>query len=167
MNPTNTNKGGWPASDMYKFLNDSSLNGESGKELSIINSLPPELKSVIIDTITVSGRGSEDTVEYFTSPEDKLYLLAPKEIYSDWSNQYDTASDKTRQLDYYSIKSVTTNSYTNAIKKDSAGTTAYWWWLRSASSNTYSLFYRVYSNGDCSIVFAANTRGVSPAFRIG
>ena len=168
MNSINTNKGGWPGSDMYKFLNDNSLNGESGKELSIINSLPPELKNVIIDTKTVSGSGKEnEDPEYFTSKTDKLYLLAPKEIYSDWSNQYDKAKDKTRQLDYYKIKGVTTNrkDWNGAIKKDSAGT-AKNWWLRSAYSYNYKSFYYIYGSGDWNGYDANYANGVSPAFRL-
>ena len=148
------NKDGWPKSQMKTFIDND-----------IYNSLPKELKSAIITTETVSGHGSED-VNNFTSP-DKLYLLVPKEIYSDWSNQYDTARDKTRQLDYYKIKGVTTSSYEAAIKKDSAGTAA-WWWLRSSSSNTANGFGVVGTNGDWSGDAGAGTAaGVSPAFRIG
>ena len=162
MNDTATNKGGWPASAMYKFLNDESDSS------SIINLLPKELKNVIKPTITVSGRGSKDTVEYFTSPEDKLYLLAPKEIYSDWSDQYDSAKDSTRQLDYYKIKGVTTNrkDWNGAIKKDSAGT-AKWWWLRCAYSYSSDSFYFALGTGYWNYNYANITRGVSPAFRIG
>ena len=82
MKTSNTNIGGWPGSAMHPFLNDENLDGLNGKELSIMKALPDDLKSVIIDTKTVSGSGYEDTGN-FTSP-DKLYLLAPKEIYSDW-----------------------------------------------------------------------------------
>ena len=157
------NKGGWPASAMYKFLNDKSDSS------SIINLLPKELKNVIKPTITVSGRGSEDTVEYITSPDDKLdklYLLAPKEIYSDFSSEYDSAADLTRQLDYYKIKGVTTNSVDGAIKKDSAGSRSSWW-LRSARSSNYNGFYTVRNNGYWDGYIARNAVGVSPAFRIG
>ena len=163
MNPTDTNKGGWPASAMYKFLNDESDSS------SIINLLPKELKNVIKPTITVSGRGSEDTVEYITSPDDKLdklYLLAPKEIYSDFSNEYDSAADLTRQLDYYKIKGVTTNSVDGAIKKDSAGSRSSWW-LRSANFYTNTSFCNVYNEGYWNGEGAYNAYGVSPAFRIG
>ena len=152
------NKDGWPASAMYKFLNDESDSS------SIINLLPKELKNVIKPTITVSGRGSEDTVEYFTST-DKLYLLAPKEIYSDWSNPYDTAKNKTRQLDYYKKIGVTADSYDGAIKKNNGSDD--WWWLRSAISYYNRNFYIVYINGNRSSYSAYYTCGVSPAFRIG
>ena len=153
------NKDGWPASAMYKFLNDESDSS------SIINLLPKELKNVIKPTITVSGHGSEDT-NHITSPEDKLYLLAPKEIYSDWSNDYDSAADLTRQLDYYKIKGVTTSNKNGAIKKNSEGTDALWW-LRSACSSNIYIFYFVYDTGDWNTGNADFTFGVSPAFRIG
>ena len=145
------NKDGWIKSQMKMFIDND-----------IYNSLPEELRNVIIDTKTVSGHGKEDT-NNITSPEDKLdklYLLSPKEIYSDWSDQYDTARDKTRQLDYYNIKSVTTNSYA-AAKKNS------WWWLRCATSSYGSNFYAVNSNGGWGHGGANSKFGVSPAFRIG
>ncbi len=148
------NKDGWPGSQMKIFIDND-----------IYNSLPDDLKGVIITTETVSGNGSEDA-KYFTSPEDKLYLLAPKEIYSNWSHRYDKASDKTRQLDYYKIKGVTTNSRDGAIKKNSEGTDA-WWWLRSAYSGNNNSFYSVNDYGVWNNSRAGNTYGVSPAFRIG
>ena len=158
------NKDGWPASAMYKFLNDESDSS------SIINLLPKKLKNVIKPTITVSGRGSEDTVEYFTST-DKLYLLSTAEVWAqgtdnEINSDIDTARDKTRQLDHYNSKGVTTSSKDGAIKKNSEGTDA-WWWLRSAYSNNGNTFYFVYSNGDWIATGANRTLGVSPAFRIG
>ena len=147
------NKDGWPKSQMKTFIDND-----------IYNSLPKELKSAIITTETVSGHGSEDA-NNFTST-DKLYLLAPKEIYSDWSNQYDTARDKTRQLDYYKIKGVTTSSKDGAIKKDSTGSASYWW-LRSSSSNTPNGFGTITANGGWGDTGANTAIGVSPAFRIG
>ena len=146
------NKDGWPKSQMKTFVDND-----------IYNSLPNELKNVIVDTKTVSSHGSEDT-DNFTS-SDKLYLLAPKEIYSNWSNQYDSARDNTRQLDYYNSKSVTTSSYASAIKNNSTGSASYWW-LRCATSISDYYFYNVYSNGSWDNGTADTTRGVSPAFRL-
>ena len=157
MNPTSVNKGGWPASNMYKFLNDE------GDVNSLINALPIELKNVITTTKTISGYGKEDTSN-FTSI-DKLYLLAPKEIYKDWSNQNDTAKDKNRQLDYYKKVGTTINNYDSAYKlKDSS---SYHWWLRNADSNTNNKFYYINSVGSAASVSANSKWGVSPAFRIG
>ena len=152
MNDTSTNVGGWPASGMYTFVNND-----------IYNALPSELRNAIIDTTVVSGHGSEDTAN-FTST-DKLYLLALKEIYTDWSISYDTAKDLTRTLDYYTAQGVTTSSYSGAIKKK--GTSASWWWLRSINSIGNSSFYYVDSNGWGAIGTPNGTNGVAPAFRIG
>ena len=152
MNDTDTNKGGWPASSLREYIKND-----------IYNALPGDLKGVIKETITVSGHGSDDT-DIFTS-KDKLYLLAPKEIYADWSYDYDTGKDKTRQLDYYKNNEVTTTNRSRAIKKNN-GSDA-WWWLRSAYSNNRYYFYVVSKSGDWYNYYANYTHGVSPAFRIG
>ncbi len=153
MNDTNTNVGGWPATLMRTFVNND-----------IYNAIPSEIKNAIIDTTVVSGHGSTTGEENFTST-DKLYLLAPKEIYTNWSNSYDTAKDLTRTLDYYTNIGVTTSNYNAAIKKDR--TSALYWWLRTAYSNNNDIFYTVNNLGNWSNYTATAANGVSPAFRIG
>ncbi len=152
MNSTNTNVGGWPASSMYTFVNTD-----------IYNAIPDEIKNAIIDTTAVSGHGKSDTAS-FTST-DKLYLLAPKEIYTDWANSYDTAKDLTRTLDYYKNLGTSTSNYSGAIKKN--GTSAAWWWLRAANSTNHNGFYGVNGIGDWSYDNSSNSNGVAPAFRLG
>ena len=155
MNDTQTNVGGWPATSMRTFVNND-----------IYNSLPSELKNAIIDTTVVSSHGSGDTSN-FTST-DKLYLLAPKEIYTDFSDSYDTAKDLTRILDYYKNVGVTNNNYSGAIKKK--GTDNYFWWLRAAYyTRDYSTFYNIHHVGawKSSILASNSNGGVSPAFRLG
>ncbi|UKI57518.1 MAG: hypothetical protein L6V81_09435 [Clostridium sp.] len=107
MNDTATNVGGWPASSMYTFVNND-----------IYNSLPYIFKkSRIIDTTVISGHRSTSGEENFTST-DKLYLLTPKEIYSDYPGSSDTAHDFTRTLDYYISIGSSVNKYIKgAIKK--------------------------------------------------
>ena len=162
MNPSGTYKGvqydygwnldGWPASSMYTFVNND-----------IYNAIPSEIKNTIIDTTVVSGHGKSDTENFIST--DKLYLLAPKEVYTDWSNNYDTAKDLTRALDYYKNLGTSTSNYSGAIKKK--GTSAEWWWLHAATSvGSYSFFY-VNGGGKLRDNAARGTRGVSPAFRIG
>ena len=111
--------------------------------------------------------GSEDT-ENFTST-DKLYLLAPGEVWSDWKTisdaQYDTTKNLTRTLDYYTAQGVTTSNYSGAIKKN--GTNAYIWCLRTPHSITYNSFFVVNYTGGWTLYSAHDTNGVSPAFRIG
>ena len=148
MNDNDTNNGGWPATSMRTFVNND-----------IYNLLPSEIKNAIIDTTVVSGHGSEDTAN-FTST-DKLYLLAPKEIYTDFDDTDDAAKDLTRTLDYYTNIGVTTSSYSGAIKEKS------YWWLRAATSRVSNGFLRVGNFGGWSAGFANYPYGVAPAFRIG
>jgi len=145
------NVGGWPNTSMRTFVNND-----------IYNSLPSDLKNGIIDTTVVSSHGSKDSSN-FTSTN-KLYLLAPKEIYSDFNSEYDTAKDLTRQLDYYKNEGVTRSNYSKAIKMYDS--TAKWWWLRSADSGSDYGFYFIGSGGDWTASNASNVIGVSPAFRI-
>ena len=159
MNDTGTNVGGWPATSMRTFVNND-----------IYNAMPDEIKNAIIDTAVVSGFGPDDTAN-FTST-DKLYLLAPGEVYSDWKTitingepLYDTAKNLTRTLDYYKNLGVTTINSSGAGKKN--GTYDSYWWLRTATAITGSYFYDVSNNGDWSNYDANYTGGVAPAFRIG
>ena len=153
------NVDGWPASSMYTFVNND-----------IYNSLPSDLKNAIIDTTVVSSHGKSDTTN-FTST-DKLYLLAPREIYSDWKTNtsnseasYDTARELTRTLDYYTAGGVTISNCSGTIKKN--GTSAAIWWLRSARSDYSDAFYYVGGSGYWAINNAKVTYGVAPAFRLG
>ena len=152
MNVGDTNVGGWPASEMYTFVNSD-----------IYNAMPIELKNAIIDTTVVSGHGPDDA-ENFTST-DKLYLLSPKEIYNDFDEDVDTARDVTRTLDYYENLETSTSDYSGAIKKN--GTSASYWWLRSVDSSTGNIFYVVDNYGEWRSGTASYTDGVSPAFRLG
>lgn len=157
MNSSSTNVGGWRDSEMWTYANGA-----------FFNNLPEDLRNVIKDTKVVSGHGSNDTSNFPST--DKIYLLSAHEVYEDGtSNQissYDKAWDKTRQLDYYKIKGVTTNSYSSAIKKDINGNDSIWWLRAAYSSNNYS-FLSVGSSGTWGITAPYTTRGFAPAFRIG
>ena len=153
MNSTSTNVGGWQESSMREYLNDN-----------IYNSLDNELKKVISKVAIRSGHGNTSGEKDFIT-EDYLYLLSTAEVWKD-GDHADAARDKTRQLDYYNSKGVTTSSYAAAIKKDSTGTAAEWW-LRSASSDFDFVFYYSWDNGAMSDTNADYSSGVSPAFRIG
>ena len=160
MNDTDTNVGGWPATSMRTFVNND-----------IYNALPSKLREAIIDTVTVSGHGSTNGESNFTST-DKLYLLAPGEVWSDWKTNtsdsgpsYDTAKNLTRTLDYYTAQGVTLSNYSGVIKKN--GSSAYYWWLRSATSRNNISFYIAFHGGSWYSINASFAYGVSPAFRLG
>ncbi len=151
MNNTNTNVGGWPATNMRTFVN------------YIYNAIPSEIKNAIIDTTVVSGHGKSDT-ENFTSTN-KLYLLSTAEVWAQRSSNtidYDTSRDVTRQLDYYKNLGTSTTNRSGAVKKS-----GYAWWLRVANSSDNNNFYRVNNRGDWSNNNASTINGVSPAFRLG
>ena len=149
MNSTDTNVGGWPASEMRTYVNGT-----------VYNALPSDLQNVIVETTVVSGHDETSGETNFTS-SDKLYLLSTKEV-SDSS--YDTSSAETRQLDYYKNKGVTTSNCSEAIKQyNGSGSTL---WLRTAYSYK-ATFYAILGNGDCHFSTGATAiNGVSPAFRI-
>ena len=157
MNSTNTNVGGWPATAMRTYANGD-----------FYNKLPAELRKVIIDTKVISGHGSTSGETNFTST-DKIYLLSAHEVWEDGtSNQvstYDTAWDKTRQLDYYANLGVTTSNYSGAIKKNNGSNSN--WWLRAARSDYYDTFLFLNNIGDWGDYGANISNGFAPAFRIG
>ena len=162
MNPSGTykgtqydygwNKDGWPATSMRTFVNND-----------IYNAIPSEIKNAIIDTTVVSGHGSTSGETNFIST-DKLYLLSPKEIYTNFSGN-DTAKDLTRTLDYYTSIGVTESNYSGAIKKN--GTSADYWWLRVANSNSTYSFHCVIGIGYYNHFNAYYSYGIAPAFRLG
>ena len=160
MNSSDTNKDGWPGSELYQKLNPK--NGDTTNSV-IYNALPEDLKQVIVDTKVISSHGSNDSTN-FTSI-DKLYLLATKEIWgkdgtSDTIND-DTSDNQTRQLDYYKSIGVTTNNHSGAMKPDRI------WWTRSATTLYSYDFYIVNAFGYRNCFYANHTYGVAPAFRVG
>ena len=159
MNSSDTNKDGWPGSELYQKLNPK--NGDTTNSV-IYNALPEDLKQVIVDTKVISSHGSDDSTN-FTSI-DKLYLLATKEIWgkdgtSDTIND-DTSDNQTRQLDYYKSIGVTTNNHIGAAKNRI-------WWTRSATTLYSYDFYIVNAFGYRNCFYANHTYGVAPAFRVG
>ena len=162
MNSTNTNVGGWSATEMRTYANEEFL-----------KKLPSDLQNVIAKTKVVSGHGSDDKNNKRTDgnweSEDKIYLLSAHEVWEDGtSNQVSnavTAYDNTRQLDYYKNIGVTTINYSSIIKKYAGSDST--WWLRVARSNTASNFLVVINSGDWNRYDAYSTYGFAPAFRIG
>ncbi|MBP3920273.1 MAG: hypothetical protein J6D28_01780, partial [Bacilli bacterium] len=168
MNPYNNNgntngdgsKGGWQYSEMRTYLNGSEDGTISG---IIYEALPENLRNKIIPTTVVSGHGGNDSANFTTT--DKLYLLSTAEVWEGTSASLnnDTARDKTRQLDYYKKKGVTTSNYSDVIKQNNGLNT---WWLRSAISGRNDYYFNVNLRGDWNADPSNCTLGVSPAFRI-
>ena len=176
--PNGTNLGGWPASAMYKYLNgtyDSDAKTWNRTD-TLYSKLPSDLRSVIIDTYTVSGHGKEDTgtrSDGNFESTDKLYLLTAGEIYSNCLTEdcsdtasYQNGATTTRQLDYYHSIGVSKSSYSGAIKQHDGSNS--WWWLRAANPSSSYHAKGVPANGSYYSVYSTRVDGgVAPAFRIG
>ena len=148
--PEDWHERGWPVSQARIYLNND-----------VFNSLPNDLKNIIIDTTTVSSHSSLDTLNYITI--DKLYLLSPHEIWND-EVYCDAAWDFTNQLDYYRIALV---SNPNGAKKLYNGATCYWWLRSSNNCYPYSFHYVTYNGHSYDPDGFFGDNGISPAFRIG
>ena len=159
-NATNTTAGGWPGSEMYQFMNDDNENDI----VSIYEKLPSDLRTIIIDTPTVSNHGRETTEDYYSI--DKLYLVTRAELSG--SDGTDTAASATRRLDIYQ------GTYSSDWGKKINGTTKYGnLALRTIS---YQAIYRMVSSsqfsylsssGEGTMDASSTSFGVSPLFRIG
>lgn len=158
MNGSHTNVGGWPAMKLHGYANGT-----------FFNKLPEELRNAIINTTVVSGHGwsnsSSNRSDGNWESQDKIYLLNTTEVWSG-SMSRDRGYNKTRQLDYYKSKGVTTSNYFDAIKQYNNSDST--WWLRAADSDENYDFFVVYSSGSWRGECGANdTYGFAPAFRIG
>lgn len=140
-----TSVGGWPATEIYTYVQND-----------IYNVLPNELKSGIINTTVVSSHGSTELSNFIS--RDKMYLLSPIEVNTPVS--YDSAQSTTRTLDFYQGKGDSDRiKYLNSA----AGP----WGLRAADSNWNHTFTRVSDSGSSQTCPAFDFLGVAPAFRIG
>ena len=170
MNSSGTNVGGWPATAMYKYLNGDTADHLTydGTNATLYSKLPSDLRNVIADTTVVSGHGSTSEETNFTST-DKIYLLSSKEVWRNCtqSDCYDTATSVTRQLEYYSNKSLLTSNNPNDNVIKNYNGTASAWWLRTADSVDNNGFFGVHQYGHGSKYYASDSYGVAPAFRIG
>ena len=149
MSDVDTNVGGWPASGISTYVNNT-----------IYDSLPTDLKNIIVNTNVISGYGRSDYGATHTST-DKLYLFSVKEVFGTASSSHDSLDKQTRQLDYYALTGVAPSSKAEAIKSSRE------WWLRSVSNESSSYFYYVTYNGYYESGAVYFERGISPAFRIG
>ena len=147
MNSTDTNVGGWPATEMRTYLNGT-----------FYNSLPSDLQAAIKPTRVISGHGSNDSTN-FTST-DNLYLLSGVEVFG---------SDFYQGMEGTEVQSpLPHTAYTRTYKgyNGSDGSTEYWW-LRPADSRS-NLTFRNVGGG---ALRSGNVRyadsGLAPAFRIG
>ena len=153
-NPTDSNIGGWPASELRTYVKED-----------IYNALPEEIKEVIIETKTVSDHGLKDENDNILNKNfetvDKLFLLAQIEIFGQGIGDM---SNHTNQIDYYKEKCSTMGDNCRIKKYNNENSS---WWSRCASRGWTNQFLGVYASGSWDFLYAGTEYGVSPAFRIG
>ena len=150
MNSSNTSSGGWASTAMRTYINST-----------IYDSLPEELKKIIIETFVVSGAGKNQSSP---SVMDKLYLLDPRELHTSVNGADSLSSSQSRLLDYrVGVGTINCSNALNIKKLNGVETS---WWARSANNGlTYTFFIGRCNNNNT--YSASLNYGVSPAFRIG
>ena len=153
-NPTNEigtgTVGGWEHCEMREFLNND-----------FYNTLPNEVKNVIIDTKVVSSHGRYDSDNFVTN--DKIYILSSREV---WNAEYGSANNLTRQVDYYNEKDVHAYWTSQFLRKTYNGLFEYWW-LRTPDSSRENFRMITMVGNDSGSYANSSYYGYSPIFRLG
>ncbi|MSS25603.1 MULTISPECIES: DUF6273 domain-containing protein [unclassified Collinsella] len=141
MYATNSNAGGWEASELRGRLNTGDLWALLPAEIQY------NVKAVTKMTDNKGGGGTAGTPSATT---DKVFLLSTTEVYGDLDS--DGA-----QYEYYQSKGVSTSSYSGASSSS-------WHWTRSVTPGNSRDFRFVYTDGNWYSSDAAPTWSVFPAF---
>lgn len=140
MNTFNTNKGGWKATDIRKWLNTV-----------LYELLPDELQTEIVPTKIVQVLNGK-RIEV----EDKLFLLSKTQLFGKgyWSD----IEPEDSQLDIYTTE--------KSRVKECADNGTWFYGLRTPNNGNSSTFCYVTGSGNASNGYAGNYRGVAPGFCI-
>lgn len=165
MNPTETNVGGWEASQMRGYLNSNGM-----------NLLPEDLRSVIVpvDKLT-NNMGEAQDVSAVTTTSDSLWLFSLAELAGPipadvWEGDYEYISAifnaESSRYKLFSDMSVNWNDANPIIAKNYQNSSIAWW-ERSTSSTRVDDFLCVTSEGKPFYsVNADDSGGVVPGFCI-
>ena len=140
MNATDTNAGGWEASELRGRLNNGDL----------WSLLPSELQSKVKSVAKMTDNQGGGKAGTPSATTDKVFLLSTTEVYGDLQSDG-------FQYEYYKSKGVTKSNYSGA-------SSSYNHWTRSVYPNYSAGFRRVISNGGYYGSSATNTNYVFPAF---
>lgn len=165
MNPTETNAGGWEASQMRGYLNSNGM-----------NLLPEDLRSAIVpvDKLT-NNMGEAQDVSAVTTTSDSLWLFSLAELAGPipadvWEGDYEYISAifnaESSRYKLFSDMSVNWNDANPIIAKNYQNSSIAWW-ERSTSSTRVDDFLCVTSEGKPFYsVNADDSGGVVPGFCI-
>lgn len=159
MNQTDTNAGGWEASQMRAYLN--------GDGMAL---LPEDLKKVVapVDKLT-NNVGETQDVSAVTTTSDSLWLLSAAELCGsiDWySDPSYNAVFNAEGFEYQLFRDMAVDSSNaNDILVKNYQNSPYIWWERSPIP-PYSVCFLLVSSGGYPIIgdYAGNSNGVVPGF---
>lgn len=159
MNQTDTNAGGWEASQMRAYLN--------GDGMAL---LPEDLKKVVapVDKLT-NNVGETQDVSAVTTTSDSLWLLSAAELCGsiDWySDPSYNAVLNAEGFEYQLFRDTAVDSSNaNDILVKNYQNSPIFWWERSPNPYYSDIFQLVNSFGHPSnYVYASSSRGVVPGF---
>ena len=149
MNSSNTNVGGWDASKMRTYLNET-----------VFPALPVQWQAMIKKVQVLASEG--DTYPTILTSEDNLFLFANAEVgFNTTAVPYCNEVDPDAEEMTFSI--FTDNN--SRIKKTYNGTgSAASWWLRSPYASYSTNFMTVYTSGTSGSSHAGGSYGVSFGF---
>ena len=158
MNSSNTNSGGWNATQMKNtILHSGNVPSDTGTN-TFMAVLPSDLRAVMkpCTKYTDNVGGGTDVGSNVTSTTEYLPLLSEFEVFGtrNYANSYEQSWQT--QYDYYKAG--------NSKIFNGAGTqtSAVYWWLRSPYYNNSDYFCYVYNNGASNNYYANYSFGVSP-----
>ena len=156
MNTSNTNSGGWNASNMRKNICGTSLSSYSGTILAVI---PAALRAVLKSvTKYTDNTGNSSAASAITATTDYFFLLSEYEVFGTISRGNTNEASKQAQYSYYSAGN-------SKVKYNHSTTsTAVLWWLRSPYASSSSYFVNVYTDGTVSLYNAFYSFGFAPGF---
>lgn len=156
MNTSQTNSGGWNASNMRKNICGTSLSSYSGTILAVI---PAALRAVLKSvTKYTDNTGNSSAASAVTATTDYFFLLSEYEVFGTISRGNTNEASKQAQYSYYSAGN-------SKVKYNhSATSTAVYWWLRSPRASYSSSFVCVGAGGTVGYDGAFYSYGFAPGF---
>lgn len=141
MNATNTNVGGYGASEMF-----------SDTLPALVNALPTWLKNRLKTFSVVVGKGNVDEVE--TVGGNKLALRSPTETDDTYGKRY-SASDEGSIIEFYRSNGYNSENKKKTVANTSSSTDDYWY--RSPAASNATSFVEYYNSSATGTYISAST----------
>jgi hypothetical protein len=165
MNATDTNAGGYAASEMRKYLTTVSGDNNSGKFLAGLLAAGVPQAALWAPSRVISGAAAIADMVYLPS----YWEIQKTDAWGDSSVVNGESSDNSAWFSYYSPAGSASNLGSTEgknirIKKTHGTASAAWWWFASPYSGSSSHFCGVYYVGYDYYYNASSAGGLAPVF---